>query len=444
MTRRRGADPMLQKRSRIYMLCSAVAIVVGSSGSALAAGPTQRASVGPSGIQGNGPSSVAALSTTGRFVAYWSDATNLVPGDTNNANDIFVYDRESGKTQRVNVGSSGIQAKGQSYNPALSADGRFVAFESYAGNLVPKDTNGRGDVFMRDRKMGTTQRVSQGPGGIQTNGDSEEPTMSADGRFVAFISSASNLVAGDTNRRRDVFVHDRQTGTTQCVSLGRGGVQSNGHSDIPKISANGRFVMFSSPASNLVMGDTNGVSDVFVRDLKLSVTQRVSLGQGGIQGTDASYGDAISADGRFVVFSSDEANFVPGDTNGVGDTFVRDRQTGTTERVSLGPDSAQGFSGQSNGASISADGQFVLFISWVDTFVPGDTNNQGDVFLRNRRAGTTRRVSLGSGGVQSNGDSYPAVLSADGRSVAFTSYASNLVRGDTNGQLDVFVRTLKP
>jgi Tol biopolymer transport system component len=221
----------------------------------------------------------------------------------------------------VSLGPGGVQANGESSRPALSADGRFVAFDSEADNLVSGDTNGTTDIFVRDRKTGTTTRVSLGPHGAQANGGSGDSSLSADGRYVAFDSGASNLVPGDTNEVHDVFVRDRKTGKTARVSVGPRGAQANNVSFDPSISADGRFVVFYSNASNLVPGDTNDTWDVFVHDRKTGRTTRASLfGQSTI-----TFRPAISADGRYVAFSSEAGNLVPGDTNGVRDVFVYTR-----------------------------------------------------------------------------------------------------------------------
>jgi Tol biopolymer transport system component len=230
-----------------------------------------------------------------------------------------------GTTERVSVGTGGTQANGFSIGPAISADGRFVAFESGATNLVPGDTNDAFGVFVRDRQAGQTTRVSVGVGGAAVRNESNNPAISADGRFVAFQSGASNLVPGDTNQTIDIFVRDRQAGRTTRVSVGSGGAQGNSGSFVPALSADGRFVAFGSEASNLVPGDTNGVADVFVRNRKLGTTRRVNVGPGGVQANGASFlaEAAISAGGRFVAFESGASNLVPGDTNGVADVFIR-------------------------------------------------------------------------------------------------------------------------
>src|SRR5207249_3963444 len=296
---------------------------------------TVRVSVASDGTEGNDVSLGSALSADGRFVAFDSAATDLVAGDTNGVADVFVHDRQTGTTERVSVDSAGTQANGDSTEVALSADGRFVAFISVAPDLVAGDTNGVADVFVHDRQTGTTERVSVDSAGNQANGDSTEVALSADGRFVAFTSVAPDLVAGDTNGVMDVFVHDRQTGATERVSVDSAVTQANGDSTDVALSADGRFVAFISVAPDLVAGDTNGVADVFVHDRQTGTTERVSVDSAGNQANGDSTDVALSADGRFVAFTSVAPDLVTGDTNGAMDVFVHDRQTGTTERVSV-------------------------------------------------------------------------------------------------------------
>ncbi len=410
---------------------------------------TERVSVASGGTEANGASLSSALSADGRFVAFDSAATDLVAADTNGVSDVFVHDRQTGATERVSVASGGAQGNGSSgligfaFPPALSADGRFIAFVSLATSLVAGDTNGATDVFVRDRQTGTTERVSVASGGTQSNAASLGSALSADGRLVAFQSDATNLVVGDTNGATDVFVRDRQTGMTARVSVASDGTQANNVSSYPALSADGRFVAFQSDATNLVVGDTNGKTDVFVHDRQTGTTERVSVASGGgTQGTGNSGGffafPALSADGRLVAFQSDATNLVAGDTNGATDLFVHDRQTGTTERVSVASGGRQG-NGFSAGPVVSADGRFVAFHSTATNLVAGDTNGATDVFVHDRQTGTTERVSVASGGTQGNASSAGPVLSADGGLVAFHSTATNLVAGDANGAYDVFV-----
>jgi Tol biopolymer transport system component len=404
---------------------------------------TTRVSVASDGAQANWFSEVGSISGNGRFVAFDSFATNLVPGDTNGFSDVFVRDRETGTTERISVSSAGVQGNQASFitGNSVSADGRYVAFISGAENLVPGPSNGAGNVYVRDRLAGTTERISVSSSGTLGNGAAGGGAISADGRYVAFESDSSNLVPGDTNGTFDVFVRDRMTNTTTRVSVASDGTQANDRSDLPVISADGRYVAFPSPASNLVPGDTNGVRDVFVRDTVAGTTTRVSVASDGSQanGESALFFTAISGNGRFVAFGSFATNLVPGDTNGAWDIFVRDRATNTTSRISLANDGSQG-NGPSFAPTVSNDGRFVAFVSVATNLVPGDTNGESDVFIRDRWAGSTSRISVSSGLVQGNGSSGRPEISAEGRDIVFVSVASNLVPGDTNGFSDVFVR----
>jgi tricorn protease-like protein len=399
---------------------------------------TERVSVDSGGSQGNSHSRYPNISSGGRFVAFESFASNLVPGDTSGFIDIFVHDRQTGQTTRVSVNSGGVQGDGGSYDPSISSDGRFVVFSSEARNIVPGDTNVKADIFVHDRQTGLTTRVSVDSGGVQGDWDSFEASVSSDGRFVAFESFASNLVRGDTNGTWDVFVHDRQTGQTMRASVDSRGIQGINGSFSPAISSDGRFVGFETSASNLVPGDTNGLEDVFVHDRQTGQTTRVSVDSGGVQGDNGSANASISSDGRFVAFASDASNLVPGDTNGLEDVFVHDRQTGQTTRVSVDSGGVQGNSG-SGYPFISSDGRFVAFETSASNLVPGDTNGWSDVFVNDRQTGQTTRVSVDSRGLQGNSVSYTSSISSDGRYVAFWSSARNLVPGDTNNKADVFV-----
>jgi Tol biopolymer transport system component len=245
-------------------------------------------------------------------------------------------DAYAAQTTRVSVNSAEVQATGNSGEDSISADGRYVAFSSSAGNLVDWDTNVRSDVFVRDRVNGTTTRVSVSSGGTQGNSQSNSPVISADGRYVAFTSDASNLVTGDTNRKSDVFVRDRATNQTTRISVSSGGVQGNAQSNFPVISADGRYVAFTSSASNLVVGDNNGLSDAFVRDRVSGQTTRFSVNSGGVQRSHWSQSNAISADGRYLLFTSetDDSNDFFGNATSV---FIRDRVTNSTKPVSGSP-----------------------------------------------------------------------------------------------------------
>ncbi len=413
----------------------------GAAASPTDSGPpaTRRVSVSSSGDQVQANSFDSDISARGRYVAFSSDASKLVAGDTNSSRDVFVRDRRTKVTRRVSVATDGAQSHNDSSQPAISADGRYVAFISEAANLVPGDTNATLDVFVRDRVAKVTRRVSLPSGLGDSNGPSYNPVISGDGRYVAFNSDASNLAPEDTNFSLDVFVRDRATQVTRRVSIGPGGAQADGYSVEPAISADGRYVVFQSYASNLVADDTNDTPDVFVRDRVTHETSRVSVGSGGVQGNSASGQADISRNGRYVAFSSSAANLVLSDTNSLQDVFVRDRVHDLTRRVSVAPNGVEA-DNYSYDAAISASGGYVGFSSRASNLVVGDTNGKPDVFVRNRVANVTQRVSVSLGGASANGASDQPALSADGRYVSFTSAASNLVSDDTNSSRDVFFR----
>ncbi len=416
---------------------------VGVGVASAAPGVTERVSVSSSGAEADFISEMAAVSADGRVVAFASLAGNLVTPDTNGVADIFVHDRGTGTTERVSVSSKGREGDGHSGivgvagYPAISADGRFVAFPSEATNLVKKDRNGATDVFVRDRLTGTTERVSVSSAGVEANGSSEGPAISADGRFVAFQSGAFNLVPGDDNFADDVFVHDRLMGTTERVSVSSSGVGGNSTSFLADLSAGGRFVVFTSGATNLVPGGTSSFFQVFLHDRATGTTERISQDAAGNGGDGNSAVPVVSTDGRFVAFSTVAGNLI-GDGSHQGHILVRDRTTGTFERVSV--DSA-GNAGNdfSDRPDITADGRFVAFQSIAANLVAGDTNNRSDIFVRDRQSGTTERVSVSSAGAEANGGSERAKIADGGAVVAFQSNADNLVAGDTGPLTDIFV-----
>ncbi len=398
----------------------------------------ERVSVADDSTQGNGDSlGASVISADGRYVAFASSASNLVPGDTNGVQDIFVYDRQADTIERVSVADDGTQGTSQSYLGSISADGRYVAFMTSSSELVSGDTNGTYDIFVYDRQMDTIERVSVAADGTQGNALSMSPSISADGRYVAFESVASNLIPSDTNGQRDVFVYDRQADTIDLVSGAVGGEQGNSSSQNGDISADGRYVAFNSSASNLVPGDTNGVGDSFVFDRQTGTIECISVANDGTAGNGSSYIYSISADGQFVGFRSEASNLVSGDTNGFVDVFVYDRQMDTIERVSVATDGTQG-NNQSNDASLSADGRYVAFSSSATNFHP-NTFWYGGVFVYDRQTDTIERVSDAADGTQGDYGGLSPSISADGRYVSFGSNSTNLVSGDTNGKGDIFV-----
>jgi len=417
-------------------------IAVVLTGSALAQ-ITQRVSTATSGAQGDAESMHPVISADARFVAWQSFASTLVPGDTNGVTDVFVRDRATGETTRVSIDSNGMQGNGGSYYPSISADGRFVAFQSDASNLVPGDTNGHTDIFVCDRQSGTTERVSVATNGAQGDDACGHASISADGRFVAYYSYSSNLVPGDTNSSSDVFLRDRLSGVTTRVSVSSTGAQGNGFSTEPTLSPDARFVVFSSNATTLTPNESDSFEDVFIRDLVLGVTTKVSLPAFGSIGDGNSSLPCLSADGRFVAFESDSDVLVPGDTNGYSDIFVRDRELGITSRVSVGAFGEEA-DGDLHWPAISTDGRYVAFFGWATNLVPNDVNGAWDVFIHDRQANITSLASVDSSGLQGDANSGGGSFSSDARFLAFSSWAGNLVTGDTNAKSDVFVRDFEP
>ena len=443
--------------------------------SVAAAGSTTRISVDPSGAQlSTSSSGSASISSDGRYVVFTSTSSDLVANDTNNRTDVFVRDRTTGTTRRVSVDGSGNQGNDTSAVPFISADGRFVTFTSRSTNLVANDTNNAQDVFVRDRDTDadgifdeagfvSTERVSVSSSGTQGNNIDwgiPRPSISSDGRYVAFSSRATNLVANDTNGTYDVFVRDRTMGTTQRMSVSSSQTQPDRGGFGPSISANGRYVAFTSRSTNLVSGDTNGAEDVFVRDLTTGTTRRVSVDNSGNQANGAcnefacegSSVVSISSSGRYVAFNSAAFNLVANDTNELNDIFVRDRDTdadgvfdemgaASTERANVVGCASQANRGGFS-PSISSDGRYVTFNSQSTNLVSGDTNVSPDVFVRDQTTGTTQRVSVGSSGTQSHLGGGGSSISSDGRFAAFSSQALDLVANDTNGFTDVFLREL--
>ncbi len=404
---------------------------------------TRRVSVDSRGRQANDGSAWQSISGDGRYVAFISWASNLVPGDTNNTNDIFVRDTLLGTTVRASVNSAGEQANNYSQEPSLSADGRFVAFGSAASNLSPLNTSGY-DVYVRDLVAGTTELVDMSSTGQPASDGADSPSISGDGRFVAFMSYSSNLVPGDNNGIVDFFVRDRLNNTTECVSNPHGSQAYDGRwYQQVQISADGSCVAFTSYATNLVPGVTDGLLRVFVRDRRSGQIYCPAVDLGGRVGGREEWGPAISGDGRFVAFTSQDNHLVSGDTNHAQDIFVctRNGVGYMAERVSVNSNGVQA-NGISYSPVISADGRYVAFESEATNLVEGDTNQSADVFVHDRLTGTTERVNVepdGSQGHYGGGGFYPSI-SADGRFVAYDSYGNDLVGDDTNDATDVFVR----
>ena len=388
----------------------------------------------------------SALSADGRYVAFSSNSEKLVASNTFNS-EIFLRDRTKNKTILISLGANGEPAEASSREATISANGRFVAFSSDASNLVARDIDNKTDIFVFDRVTKLMICVSCSASALLSDSESSSPSISADGRLVAFVSKGWN----GSNYKSAIFVHDRQKNKITLVSLNSAGAAGDQDSDEPFISANGRFVAFSSWASNLAPGIANETygHHVYVRDLQEKKTIRVSVNSDGLPGDNYSTSPSLSADGRFVAFASGATNLVANDTGFNTDIFVHDQLTGKTKRISVDSSGNQGnanshftelnnpwiignvicacettvniFAIGSGGPSISANGRFVAFDSYASNLVAEDKNADQDVFLHDRNTGRTRRISIDSRGQESiYGSGFPS-MSADGRVVVFAS-----------------------
>jgi Tol biopolymer transport system component len=468
---------------RILLAVAFAAILcIVSSGRAGGAGTLELISVATDGTAAGSSLGVSDITPDGRFVVFHSSATGLVEGEPNDCEfaggeceDVYVRDRQLALTERVNVSSDEGEANDYASGGSISADGRFVAFSSLASNLVSGDTNAHEDVFLRDRLLGTTERVSLTDLELQAVGSSGSPVVSGDGRFVAFSSSAANLVSDDTNTTctfppapencYDVFVRDRQEGATLRVSVSTSGAQGDEASELTDMSPDGRFVVFSSRALNLApdsaLGDCFDPRDqpqdrcnqIFVRDTQLGVTTRASSAPDGISGNKDSFLGTISDDGGLLAFISWSSNLVEGDVAtcpidagdleiqvNCRDVFLRDLTTGDTAILSTGPIEEQG-DRNSFEARISGDGRFVAFTSGATNLVPNPTTEScftscANLFVRDIISGKTVEGSPGS-----LGDVFGMPITTGGRFVAFSS-ASVQAGADENASQDAYLNDL--
>ena len=398
-------------------------------------------SVATNAKTGNNASTASSLSSQGTYVAFVSSASNLVTGDTNGQRDLFVRNTLSATTTRVSVASDGTQANGQSDQPSISANGRFVAFRSEATNLVPGDTNAKADVFVRDLRLKTTVRASvKNSGGGQLNGASSLPTVSDDGVDVVFLSDATNAVDFDLNAKSDVFVRNLNAGFTEIASVTSSEVGLTSGASSPSMSGNGRYVVFDSDTTQ-VGSDTNGLRDIFLRDRVLWSTERVSIASNGDPSDGTSQFPSVSDDGRYVAFQSIATDLTPAtDSITDVDVFRRDRTAATTELISR-TDADQPGNGGGATPEISSDGKRIAFLSDSTNMVSGDTNSTDDVFIRDVPAGTTTRTSVKTLGGQLAGHSLFPSISPDGGSTSFSTLADDGYAQDTNQTFDVYVRS---
>lgn len=398
-----------------------------------------RVSVNANDIGGNHSSKSPAISGDGRYIAFQSDATNLVSNDNNDFTDIFVYDRQTRQIRRISINSNGTEGNFVSFFPAISSDGHYITYQSDATNLVENDNNRTTDIFVHELKTGITQLISVDSNGQPGNSTSSEPTISANGQHIAFYSNATNLVKKDTNRNLDVFVHDRETGETARVSISSESLQANGTSFGAAISAKGDSIAFSSNATNLIKNDNNETTDIFIHNRQTGETTLVSLSSDGQLGNDSSFNASLSADGRYVAFSSRATNLVDDDTNEAEDIFLHDRQTHETVRVSINSRGQQA-DGRSFGSRLSTDGRYIAFNSDANNLVADDYNNSTDVFIHDYQTKQTQRLTLASqSDTYTPASSYAPAITNDGRWVTFESKAWNLVANDLNEVSDIFI-----
>ncbi|MEO8602194.1 MAG: hypothetical protein ABI629_06430 [bacterium] len=402
------------------------------------------------GQAAEGRSEAPAVNLDGTGIAYNSDALDLVsPPFPGFRGQVYLRPITTVTSQLISKAPDGkagnMPSEPGGFAPSISADSRFVAFSSQATNLVVDDTNNLEDVFVFDRQSGEMQLISRTPEAV-ANGASSFPRLSGDGRFVVFQSNASNLVEGDDNAATDIFLYDRQDDVMRRVSVSADGTAGNGRSLTPAISADGRVVAFASRATNLVTTTVSGTFEqIYVTNWENNAIGLASVNSAGMPGNLISFLPALTADGGMVAFKSEAFNLVSGDTNGVPDVFVRERAANITQRVSV-----DSFGNQANSLSaapgISGDGRFVAFASFASNFVPEDGNGFSDVYVYdrfppNRAQGVIARVTVATNGGEPNGGvtDFPVSVSTDGRWIGFASSSSNLVPNDFNNNIDAFL-----
>ncbi len=404
-----------------------------------------RVNLGSSLQEADSSTDAGTLSDDGQWVAFSSVASNLLSPDIAGVRDVFLRNITTGEILLVSHDALGQPANDTSGTTLdVSADGRFVAFDSWASNLVPGDTPSTLDVFLFDRFSGGISRVSKSSSGLAGNAASTDAAVSADGRHIAFSSWADNLVDNDANGQQDIFVHDSSTGLTRRVSQDPAGFGGIAASHSPDISATGRFVAYSTRANNLVNEVLGVYHYIFVHDADTNETWHASKNSlGEFAHGDCSTRPAITPDGRYVAFASQAYNLAFPDNNWVSDIFVHDHLTGLTTRVSVASDGSEA-SGGSILPAISEDGRRIAFASGAPNLVPTDINGVTDVFVHDLNTGKTSCHSRSSAQGQANADSDSPSLSADGSLLLFGSLGSNLVAGDGNGARDLFLRGLSP
>lgn len=394
-------------------------------------------SVASDGTLANGNSSNSSMSSDGRYVVFRSLARNLVP-ETTTGLQIYLRDRSAGTTELISVNESGAAGDADSSDAKVSDNGRYAVFSSYAKNLIPGVFSYKSQIYLRDRLENKNQLISKTVNGGPATAGCIYPNISADGRYVVYTCASNNLVADDTNNLLDIFVYDRITDQTQRVSVSSDGTPGNDYSlGGAFISADGRYVVFTSKASNLVANDTNDANDVFVHDRIAGTTKLISMSSDGVQGNgeSSSFGGDITPDGRLITFHSVATNLVSGDTNGSRDVFVHNQTTGVTDLVSIAPNGGQFSGAHMTNPNISDDGRYVAF-TWNDTY-------NHIAYVRDLQTSVTTKLTFNGGAGYWPEHTYESGISSNGRYVLIHSNRPDIVAGDTNNAMDVFLVDLE-
>ena len=431
----------------LLLLC-ALLVVFSFCGTVSATDHTEYVSISSNGTLSNGYSGEPSVSADGRYVAFSSYANNLVTNDTNYQSDIFVRDSVSNVTERVSISSNGNEANSDCYNPSISGDGRYITFNSYANNLVLNDNNYYSDVFLHDRYLHTTIRISNSDTEEEVNGDSLAASISSDGRYVVFMSYATNLVLNDTNNFNDIFIYNISSGTTERVSVTSTGGETNSNSFDPGISSDGRFVVFTTDANNLIANDTNEWLDIFIKDLKLNSITRISVSNSGEEGNGDSTQPSISGDGTCIAFTSYADNLSPDDGNYKSDIFVYNQLTKKIDRINI---NGEEINKDSHDPAISENGRYIVFIIGKSQPIVAKISNElnnvsftddkyvNGLFCYDTLFGTTKLISISDEGEIANDYCDEPAINSDGSYVVYSSGADNLVGNDDNLSTDIFV-----
>jgi Tol biopolymer transport system component len=401
-----------------------------------------RVSVDSAGTPAHANTDDSSMSSDGRFVAFTSAATNLVASDTNQALDVFVHDVVTGTTVQASVTTAGVEGGYDSQNPVISGNGRYVAFASQGINLCPGKTGFHLDVSLRDLVAGTTSCLSLDASGNAGTGQSNFPSISDDGAYVAFESTSHTMIPSQFIVESQIYVRDVATGTAQIASVDSAGNPGDFASTTAAMSGDGRYVAFVSQSTNLVPGDTNGAKDIFLHDMTTGATERVSISTSGAQSNgDCDY-PFVSRDGSLVFFSCSASTLVSGVTQAAYDMFVRDRTSGTTSLVGPPVGTFHSIGGTPiMRPAVSADGRYVAFASNDPSVLPGKNTSGSDVYVVDRTTSQIRRVSRTPSGAGSTGSSVEPSISADGQRVVFDSTANDLVSRSNDGYVALYETT---